>query len=129
MKIDGTAMLPNYKNGDRVLVQKNFSEIKRGEVISFQHLKNIAKLYFKRTISFPNESVSIVEGQVFINDKPLDKPYLDQIYNQSKSNFQPTKIPDKSCLVLGDNRDNYSDSRFWETVKEDLIVGKFYFAY
>jgi signal peptidase I len=129
MKIEGTAMLPNFKDGERVLVQKNFGEIKRGEIIFFHYPKNITKQYFKRVIGLPNETISIVEGNVFINDKPLDEPYLDQTYNQSKGNLQPTKIPEKSYFVLGDNRDNSSDSRSWGTVKEELIVGKHYLTY
>lgn len=129
MRIEGTAMLPNFEDGERMIVDKNFSEIKRGEVITFHYPKNKAKLYFKRVIGLPNETVSIVEGKVLINDKPLNEPYLDQSYNQTKGNFQPSKVPEKSYFVLGDNRDNSSDSRYWGTVSEDLIVGKHYLTY
>ncbi len=129
MKIEGKAMFPNFKDGDRILVEENVSEIKRGDVILFQNAKDTTKLYFKRVVGLPNETVSILNGKVSINDKELEEPYLDQIYNQSKTNLPPIKVPDQSYFVLGDNRDNSSDSRYWGTVKEELIVGKHYLSY
>ena len=128
-KIEGTAMLPSLKDGDKVLVEENVSEIKRGEVIFFHYPKDTTRLYFKRVVGLPNETISILNGKVFINDLELDEPYLDQTYNQAKSNRPPIKVPARSYFVLGDNRDNSSDSRYWGTVKEELIVGRYYFTY
>jgi len=129
MRIEGTAMLPSFKDGDRVLIEKSISEIKRGDVIFFQYPKDTTKLFFKRVVGLPNETVSILKGKVFINDKELEESYLDQIYNQSKTNLPPIKVPDQSYFVLGDNRDNSSDSRYWGTVKKELIVGRHYLSY
>lgn len=129
VKIEGSGMLPNLKNGERVLVEKNFGAIKRGDVIFFKYPKDTTKLYFKRVIGLPNETISIREGQVFVDDKKLDEPYLDQSYNQQTENFSPLKISDGSYFVLGDNRDNSADSRAWGTVQEQLIVGKHYLTY
>lgn len=129
MRIEGTAMLPSFKDGDRVLVEENASEIKRGDIIFFQYPKNTTKLYFKRVVGLPNETVSILNGKVFVNNKELEEPYLDQVYNQSKSNTLPIKVPAQSYFVLGDNRDNSSDSRSWGNVSEELIVGKHYLSY
>jgi signal peptidase I len=129
MKIEGKAMLPSFKDGDRVLVEENVSEIKRGDVIFFQYPKNTTKLFFKRVVGLPNETVSILNGKVFINDKELEEPYLDRTYNQAKSNLPPVKVPDQSYFVLGDNRDNSSDSRYWGTVKKELIIGKYCLIY
>ena len=129
MRIEGTAMLPSFKDGDRVLVEENANEIKRGDIIFFQYPKNTTKLYFKRVVGLPNETVSILNGKVVINDKEIDEPYLDQTYNQAKSNLPPIRVPDQRYFVLGDNRDNSSDSRYWGTVKKELIVGRYYSTY
>lgn len=129
MKIEGTAMLPNFRDGDRILVEESTSEIKRGEVIFFQYPKDRTRLYFKRVVGLPNETISILKGKVFTNDKELDEPYLDQIYNQSKNSLPPIKVPDRSYFVLGDNRDNSSDSRYWGTVQEELIIGRHHLTY
>lgn len=129
MRIEGKGMLPNFKDGDRVLVEKNGGEIKRGDIIFFHYPKDTTKLYFKRVVGLPNETVAIFKGKVAINDKELDEPYLDQTYNQSKTNLPPIKVPNQSYFVLGDNRDNSSDSRYWGTVKKELIVGKHYITY
>lgn len=129
MQIEGSAMLPSFKDGDRVLVEKKVIEINRGEIIFFHFPKDTTRLYFKRVVGLPNETVSILNGKVSIDDKNLEEPYLDQTYNQSKSNLPPIKVPDRSYFVLGDNRDNSSDSRSWGTVKEELVVGRYYSTY
>jgi len=129
MKIEGTAMFPNFKDGERIFVEENVTEMKRGDVIFFKYPKDTTRLYFKRVIGLPNETVSIINGKVSVEGKELDEPYVDQTYNQSKNNSPPIKIPDRSYFVLGDNRDNSSDSRSWGTVKEELIIGRHYLTY
>lgn len=129
MKIEGKAMLPSFEDGDRVLVEKNVSEIKRGDVIFFHYPKDTTRLYFKRVVGLPNETVSILKGRVSIDDKELEEPYLDQTYNQAESNLPPIKVSEQNYFVLGDNRDNSSDSRYWGTVKAELIVGRYYWTY
>lgn len=128
-KIEGNAMLPAFKNGDLVLFDGNVNEIKRGDVISFKYPKDVTKRYFKRVIGLPGETVTIRDGHVFINDQELDEQYVDQTYNQSKNNFPPIRVEEGNYYVLGDNRDNSSDSRYWGTVKSDLIIGKYHMTY
>lgn len=127
--IEGTAMLPGFKNGDRVLMDKNLGELKRGEVIIFLYPKDTSKSYIKRIIALPNETVEIKDGKVLINGQILDEPYLDQSYNQSFASFPSRKIAENNYFVLGDNRDNSSDSRYWGSVSKDLIKAKYYTTY
>ncbi len=77
----------------------------------------------------PKEKVEIKEGIVFINDEKLEENYVDENNNLSKGNFPPRIISGGQYFVLGDNRDNSSDSRYWGTVEKDLIQGKYYTTY
>ena len=129
VKVEGTAMLPNFKDGDRLLMNNSVEELQRGDVIYFKYPKDLTKAYIKRIIGLPNETVEIRNGEILVNGQILAESYVDQIYNQSKNNFSIETIPDQNYFVLGDNRDNSSDSRSWGTVHKDLILGKYYSTY
>jgi signal peptidase I len=122
--VEGSAMQPSFSDGDRVLVESGATEIKRGDVVIFQSPKDKSRIYFKRVIGLPNESISIVNGTVYIDGRPLVESYVDKILNQTMGILPPLVIPEKNYFVLGDNRDNSSDSRSWGTVHESIIIGK-----
>lgn len=122
-------MLPAFSNGDRILMDKNLSGLKRGEVVTFLYPKDRTKSYIKRIVGLPSETVEIRQGQTYINGQILDEPYVDDEYNQSKPTFPPRLVPEYQYFVMGDNRDNSSDSRFWGTLDEKLITGKYYMTY
>lgn len=129
VKIEGSAMLPNYKNGERYLIETSIETIKRGDVITFLYPKDQTKWYIKRVIGLPNETIEIKNGKVLINGNELNEPYLDQNYNQMMPNFALVKIPADHYFAMGDNRDNSADSRIWGTVSKDLIQGKLWYKY
>ena len=127
--VEGKAMMPAFNDGDKILIDKNLSELKRGDVITFLYPKDRSKWYFKRIIGLPGETVEIRQGMIYIDGKFLNEPYVDEFYNQAKSNFPPRKVSDYQYFILGDNRDNSSDSRYWGTVDKELIQGKYYMTY
>jgi signal peptidase I len=129
VRVEGTAMLPSFHDGDRVLIDKSAGELKRGEVIMFLYPKDTSKWYFKRVVGLPGETVEIREGKVFIDGQMLDEPYLDQKYNQTGESFPAKTVSENHYYVLGDNRDNSSDSRYWGAVSKDLIQGKYVSTY
>ena len=98
-------------------------------MITFLYPKDRSKWYFKRIIGLPGETVEIRQGMIYIDGKFLNEPYVDEFYNQAKSNFPPRKVSDYQYFILGDNRDNSSDSRYWGTVDKELIQGKYYMTY
>jgi signal peptidase I len=129
LRVEGVAMMPAFNDGDKLLMDRNFGELKRGDVIIFLYPKDRTKSYIKRIIGLPGETVEIREGKVYINDQILEEPYIDKIYDQGQANFPPRRVPEYQYFVMGDNRDNSSDSRYWGTVDQELIKGKYYMTY
>jgi signal peptidase I len=117
-------MRPTIDDGDRLLINTQIHELRRGDIIQFKYPKDPSKYYMKRIIGLPGETVGIREGKVYINGELLDENYIAQEYNQNLVSFPDVKIPEESFYVMGDNRDNSSDSRYWGTVKRELIDGK-----
>ncbi len=136
--VEGTSMLPELHDGERLLVNKlvyykfkNFTwgHIERGDVIVFWYPKDPEKSYVKRVIGLPGETVEVSHGKILINGQELAETYLDAEYNQSLPTFSPRKVDDHYYFVMGDNRDNSSDSRYWGLVPEKYIYGKAFFRY
>lgn len=129
VRVEGEAMKPAFNDGDKMFVDNKLDELKRGEVITFLYPKDRSKSYFKRIIGLPGEVVEIRAGKVFIDGQVLAEPYVDEANNQTKSDFPPRRVLEYQYFVMGDNRDNSSDSRYWGTVDKELITGKYYMTY
>ncbi len=122
-------MKPSFNNGDKILVDKNLNDLKRGDVITFLYPKDRSKWYFKRIVGLPGETIEIREGKVYIDGQLLQEPYVEEEYNQANANFPPRRVPEYQYFVMGDNRDNSSDSRYWGMVDKELITGRYYMTY
>lgn len=125
IKVQGTAMLPALSEGDRIVVERNPQKLERGDIVVFLFPQDQTKSYIKRIIGLPYEVIEIDEGKVLVNGKPLDEPYVDARLNLTGRSASPFTVPADNYYVLGDNRDNSSDSRLWGPVKKDLIYGKY----
>jgi len=134
-QVDGSSMLPNFVNNDYVLTEKitqHFDGYNKGEAIVFHYPNDTTKDYIKRIIALPGDEVMIENGKVYINDVVLDETYTDG--SETRGNrFLGTgdryRLGDNEYFVLGDNRDESSDSREWGPVDKSLIVGKVFFRY
>ena len=126
--LEGTAMLPNFKEGQRLKVKRfdRFEEpdVKRGDVVVFLFPDDPSKSYIKRLIGLSGDTVEIREGKVIVNGQELDEPYVDSRLNQSHRSQQPIYVRPNYYYVLGDNRDNSSDSRMWGLVPERYVYAK-----
>ena len=132
VKVEGTSMQPRLENDERIFVNKfeyTFSSIKRGDIIVFWFPDDPEKSYVKRVIGLPGETVELRNGRVFIDGNELQEPYLDTEHNQSMHDNSVTKVKEHYFFVMGDNRDNSSDSRIWGLVPEKYIYGKAFFRY
>ncbi len=100
----------------------------RGEIIVFTKEENKEKLFVKRIIGLPNETVLIDGGQIFIDGSVLEDSYTK---NETIGTFGPFLVPEDSYFVLGDNRSNSNDSRFWQYqyVGANHIVGQIFLKY
>ncbi len=136
--VEGTSMLPQLHDGERLLVNKlvyykfksvSWGHIERGDIIVFWYPKDPEKSYVKRVIGLPGEMVEVRDGKIIINNQELNEPYLDSEYNQSLPSYAAKKVDDHYYFVMGDNRDNSSDSRYWGLVPEKYIYGKAFFRY
>lgn len=157
--IPSASMHPTLIEGDRIFVERFsrfFSSPKRGDIIVFYppdtdiktdplsvmerltgfFCKDIA--YIKRVIGIPGDTLEIKEFlngkfQVYINDKPIDEPYImspDDYIPCSDGMFcGPMKIPAGNYFMMGDNRGNSQDSRFWGFLPEERVIGKAIFLF
>ena len=109
-----------------------FSEVQRGDIIIFRFPDDESQKYVKRVIGLPGEKVTITEGKIYINnsDVPLEEDYLKEDWVRATGPFS-FEVPEDSYLVLGDNRNDSYDARYWENtyVTKDEIIGKAYFTY
>jgi signal peptidase I len=125
---EGTSMLPTIKNAQKLYVEAlgAESEIKlaRGDIIFFKYPEDPSKGYIKRLIGLPGDKVEIQAGEVWVNGSKLSEPYVDSTMNLSRRSRPVVDVPARSYYVLGDNRDNSSDSRIWGVVPEELLIGK-----
>jgi signal peptidase I len=114
-------MTPTIKSGDMVIcLNYIFSQPKRGDIISFSADK-INTHPIKRIIGLPGETIKIHGSAVYINGEELEEPYIDgQLY----TDYGPVTIPNKCLFVLGDNRNNSTDSRSIGMISYDDIRGK-----
>ena len=125
--VSGQSMLPNFHNGDYLIVNEIVYKKRnpqRGEVVVFRLPSNHHRFLIKRIIGLPGETVSIQEGKVTITTKEgkiihLEEPYI----RESFSSYGEWKLGDDEYFVMGDNRNNSSDSRVWGELKRNLIVG------
>jgi signal peptidase I len=150
-KIPSSSMEPTLLVGDHILVNKfiygiripysdeifgknkKFFEWKkpqRGDVIVFVFPKDRKKDFIKRVIGTEGEKVEIVHNKIYINDKLIDDPWgRFTMIRSSIEDFGPIKVPEGSLFVMGDNRDNSQDSRFWGFVNINAVKGKALIVY
>ena len=104
-------------------------KVYRGDIVVFWFPDDPSKSYIKRVIGLPGDTVEVHEGHVRVNGIDLDESYLNQQLNMSHASRPPTYVKPGYYFVMGDNRDNSSDSRIWGLVPKKYIYGKALFRY
>jgi signal peptidase I len=128
VRVENISMKPTLEPGELLLVNKLAYKIgnpQHGDVIIFHYPANPSEDYIKRLIGLPGDIVRIEDGQVFINGQSMDEPYIS-----SPPSYRGTwDVPLDSFFVLGDNRNQSSDSHSWGFVPIENVVGKALIVY
>ena len=131
VQVEGTSMSPRLANHERIFINKFVYRLEapqRGDIVVFQYPRDASKSYIKRVVGLPGEWVSVEDGRVHINGKPLDEPYLAQ-EDCDRRSLPPVHVERGKYYVLGDHRESSNDSRVWGTVDQKYIYGKAVFVY
>lgn len=147
-RIDGISMEPNFHHGQFLIVNRFaycpglhleipplgiklnkvwcISQPRRGDVIVFEYPLDTSRDFIKRVIALPGETVEVRNGQVFVDGRRLPEPFGP---NPSARSFGPLRVPPDTVFVMGDNRNNSSDSRTWGPLPMNEIIGEAIVSY
>jgi signal peptidase I len=153
-KIPSGSMLNNLLIGDHLIVNKMVfapsvssaerailprRDIRRGDVVVFKSPEEPDRDLIKRVIGLPGERLEMHRKKIFINGAPLDEPYVQFLEPPSTSGpphqddrreeYGPVTVPDRQYFMMGDNRDNSQDSRYWGFLPEPYVKGQALFIY
>ncbi|MFP4167263.1 MAG: signal peptidase I [Desulfonatronovibrionaceae bacterium] len=146
-KIPSGSMLSTLKIGDHLLVNKfsyglripftdmfivRFGEPEFQDIVVFEFPEDPSKDFIKRIIGLPGDTIEIKEKQVYRNGKKLNEPYVqhtDPHILPHRDNMDPVTVPEGKYFVMGDNRDESYDSRFWGCVDRNKILGRSWVIY
>ena len=125
-RVEGQSMAPTLADQDRLIVNKlayRIGEPRRGDIVMLYYPINPDKSFVKRVIAEEGEDVRIVDGIVYVNDVPMNDDFVPEEF-KSHDDYATQRIPDGYYFVMGDHRNNSSDSRHWGMVPKKYIIGK-----
>ena len=147
-RIDGISMEPNFHNGQFLIVNRfaycpglhlDISPLnihwektwcirqpKRGDVIVFEYPRDLSRDFIKRVIGLPGETVEVRGGKTYVNGQPVPEPFGP---NPGSSTNGPITVGAAEVFVMGDNRNNSSDSRTWGSLPLKHVIGKALLSY
>jgi len=157
-KIPTGSMENNLLIGDHLLVNKfvfaptlfpweskllPIDPIRRGDILVFKYPEEPDRDFIKRVIGLPGETLELRNKKVYVNGKALDETYVHFLYPASdhkpgdadftsfdvRENYGPVTVPPDHYFMMGDNRDNSQDSRYWGFMPRDYVKGKALFVY
>ena len=157
-KIPTGSMEPNLLVGDHLLVNKfvfaptmaslermllPIKPIGRGDVVVFKFPEDPERDFIKRVIGLPGDTIEMRNKKIYVNGTPLSEPYAHFIYPPEQDgssapdvegpdllrSFPPMTVPADKYFMMGDNRDNSQDSRFWGFLDRDAVKGRALFVY
>ncbi|HXE80270.1 MAG TPA: signal peptidase I [Vicinamibacterales bacterium] len=156
-KIPTGSMENNLLIGDHLLVNKfvfaptatelervllPIDPVRRGDIVVFKYPEDPERDFIKRVIGLPGETIELRNKKVYIDGKPLDEPYVHFLFPADegggnaefaefdvRSSYGPVTVPAGHYFMMGDNRDNSQDSRYWGFLPREYVKGKALFVY
>jgi signal peptidase I len=125
-RVEGQSMAPTLADQDRLIVNKlayRLGEPHVGDIVMLYYPLNPNKSFVKRVIAAEGDQVRVVDGRVYRNDVPMDDGFVPSEY-RSHDDWGPQVVPEGYYFVMGDHRNNSSDSRHWGFVPKKYIIGK-----
>jgi signal peptidase I len=125
-RVEGQSMAPTLADQDRLIVNKlayRLGEPHVGDIVMLYYPLNPNKSFVKRVIAEEGDQVRVVDGRVYRNDVPMDDAFVPLEY-RSHDDWGPQVVPEGYYFVMGDHRNNSSDSRHWGFVPKKYIIGK-----
>lgn len=122
--VRGNSMTPGIHDGDRILIDHVsywFGDVERGDVVVLKYPLDPSVDYIKRVIGMPGDDVWLKDGEVWVNGRQVDEPYVRDIDSSARLR---TRVKPAHYFVLGDNRVRSSDSRDFGLVPQDYVRGK-----
>jgi signal peptidase I len=134
--IPSASMYPTLHTGDRLVVEKvsyRFHLPKTGDIVVFSSPPELQRrgyeknqAFIKRVIGMPGEIISVNKGKVYLNGQPLPEDYIAEPPNQP---FPPVTVPENEFFVMGDNRNDSNDSRYWGFLPRKNLIGRATFRF
>lgn len=130
-QVPSGSMEMTIMTGSRIIINRMAyisREPSRGDIIAFYFPDDGETEYIKRVIALPGETIEGMEGKVYINGGIYEEDYIKE---EMEGSFGPYTVPEGSYFVMGDNRNNSADSRYWmdKFVEKDEIIGRAEFEY
>lgn len=127
--VEGPSMEPNFYTGQRVIVSRiNYmiANPQRGDIIVFESpdRPGVDPPLIKRVIGLPGETVEIRDTQVYIDGRLLEEPYINEACRPSSCGAQTTSLGPDEYFVMGDNRNHSRDSRRFDAIKREHVIGE-----
>lgn len=148
-KIPTGSMEPNLLVGDHLLVNKfvfaptssavesavlPIRPLRRGDVIVFKYPEEPERDFIKRVIGLPGETIELRRQKILVNGTPLEEPYAHYLFpapeegeepgSDVRERYGPVTVPEDHLFVMGDNRDNSQDSRYWGFLPVHYVKGR-----
>jgi len=136
VKVEGTSMMPTLTDQERIFINKftyrfGLGSVSRGDTVVFWYPQDTSKSYIKRVIGVPGDRIRVEGGLVYVNGLALQESYVPPENRDANSwrDGEEQVVPDGKYFVLGDHRNQSSDSRMWGYVPRENIYGKAVFVY
>ena len=125
-RIPSESMVPTLEIGDRLFVNKfiyRFTDPERGDIVVFKSVEGGEEDLIKRVVAVPGDMVEVRDGELYVNGQPQEGSYVNREF-PDRSYYGPNTVPEGHVFVMGDNRANSRDSRFFGPVPYENIEGE-----